>query len=420
MKADPMPAACLPKVLFLAHRVPFPPDKGDRIRTYQMLRWLSQRATVSLACLADEPVAPETVAVLNDLAERVAIVPVGGSARWLRILGSLACGGTASEGAFSSRRLASVVEAWGRDTPFHAAVASASSLVPYLQLPALRGTPAIVDLMDVDSQKWLDYAASRRWPRSWLYRLEGRRLRKIEQELPAWARGILLTSEAEKVLYRAFAPDGPIVAINNGVDLDYFRPAPPSFVPRCVFVGALDYHPNVDAACWFVREVWPLILKQRPQAQLALVGRRPTAAITELAAVTGVEVIGQVPDVRPHIRQASVVVAPLRLARGVQNKVLEALAMARATVVSPAALCGVRAQPGEHLLSATTPAEWADSVVRLFDDPALRARLGASARRYVEEQHRWERSLEPLTELMDLPPAALANHTNPVLEGAQP
>lgn len=413
-----MSAAGLPKVLFLAHRVPYPPDKGDRIRTYQMLRWLSQRAEVSLACLADEPVAAETTAVLNDLAERVAIVPIGGSARWLRVLGSLACGGTASEGAFASRRLAAIVEAWGRDTPFQAVVASASSLVPYLRLPALRQTPAIVDLMDVDSQKWLDYAASSRWPRSWLYRLEGQRLRKIEQQLPAWARGILLASDAEKALYRAFAPDGPILALNNGVDLDYFRPAAPAFAPRCVFVGALDYRPNVDAACWFVREVWPLLRERCPQAQLALVGRRPAAAVTELAAVPGVEVIGQVPDVRPHVRAASVVVVPLRLARGVQNKVLEALAMARATVASPAALCGVRAQPGKHLLSAETPAEWVEAVMRLFNDPALRADLGTAARRYVEEQHRWERSLEPLAGLIGLPPVAAASPPTPVLEGA--
>jgi sugar transferase (PEP-CTERM/EpsH1 system associated) len=395
-----------PDVLFLAHRVPYPPDKGDRIRSFQILRWLSRRAAVHLACLADEPVAPAAAEVLAHTVERLTIVPLGRRARWARALGALALGGTATEGAFASRPLARVVEAWGRATRFHVALASASSMVPYLRLAALRETPAVVDLVDVDSQKWLDYAAASRPPRAWLYGLEGRRLRRVERELPTWARGVLLSSEAEKALYGEFAAAGRVVAVNNGVDLEYFQPAAPVAEPRCVFVGALDYRPNVDAACWFCREVWPSILQRRPEARLSLVGRRPTAAVNELARGAGVEVVGQVPDVRPYVAGASVAVVPLRLARGVQNKVLEALAMARATVASPAALCGVRAQPGQHLLAASTPAEWVEAVLRLFDDVDLRARLGAAGRRYVEEQHRWERCLEPLAGLLELPDAA--------------
>ena len=248
-----------PNVLFLAHRVPYPPDKGDRIRSFQVLRWLSQRAAVHLACLADEPVAPADYEMLRGTVERVSIVPVGRWSRWSRIFGSLACGGTATEGAFASSALRAVVESWGREKRFHVALASASSMVPYLRLPCLRETPAVVDLVDVDSQKWLDYAESSRWPRSWLYRLEGRRLRQLERQLPTWARGVLLSSEAEKTLYRGFAAEGSILAVNNGVDLEYFQPAPLAVEPRCVFVGALDYRPNVDAACWFCREVWPLV-----------------------------------------------------------------------------------------------------------------------------------------------------------------
>ena len=401
-----MPAGARPDVLFLAHRVPYPPDKGDRIRSFQILRWLSRRAAVHLACLADEPVAPVVYETLRRTVERLSIVPLGRWSRWARAFGSLALGGTATEGAFASRALARVVEGWGRETRFHVALASASSVVPYLRLPALRGTPAVVDLVDVDSQKWLDYAAAGRPPRSWLHRLEGRRLRRVEQELPGWARGILLSSEAEKALYREFTSGGRVVALNNGVDLEYFRPAAPAAEPRCVFVGALDYRPNVDAACWFCREVWPLIVQRRSEARLALVGRQPTAAVNELARIAGVEVVGQVPDVRPHVAGASVAVVPLRIARGVQNKVLEALAMARATVASPAALCGVRARPGRDLLAATTPSEWVEAVLRLFDDADLRGRLGAAGRRYVEEQHRWERCLQPLADLLELPEAA--------------
>jgi sugar transferase (PEP-CTERM/EpsH1 system associated) len=355
-----------------------------------------------LACLADEPVAPSVRQELDRLADRVAIIPVSRWSRPVRALGSLTFGRTATEGAFASRALAATLDAWGRQTRFHACFVTASSMVPYLRLPALRDTPAVIDLVDVDSQKWLDYSAVSRGPRAWLYRLEGRRLRALETPLPTWARGVLLSSTAEVSLYRSFAAAGPVHAINNGVDLDYFRPAPPVGGARCVFVGALDYRPNIDAACWFCREVWPLIVAKRPEARFTLVGRRPVPAIQQLGRLPGVDLVGQVPDVRPYVSEATVVVAPLRIARGVQNKVLEALAMAKATVVSPAALGGVRAVPGQHLLAATSPAEWVDAICRVFDDAELRAALGAAGRKYVETHHTWEKCLQPLVNILGL------------------
>jgi sugar transferase (PEP-CTERM/EpsH1 system associated) len=389
-------------VLYLVHRVPYPPDKGDRIRAYHLLRWLAPRTDVYLACLADEPVTAEVTGALRSMVREVAVVPVGGWSRRFRILRSLVCGRTATEGAFASRELAETVTDWAQRVDFDACLTSASSMVPYLRLPALRNTPAVVDLVDVDSQKWFDYAAASWGPRAWLYRLEGRRLRRMERPLPTWARGVLLTSEAEVNLYRQFAADGPIYSVNNGVDLEYFQPAPPAGGARCVFVGALDYRPNVDAAIWFCREVLPDIRRRRPEVRVALVGRKPVSAVHELGHLPGVEVVGQVPDVRPHVAGATVVVAPLRIARGVQNKVLEALAMAKATVASPAALGGVKATPGRHLLAATTPAEWTESVLRLFNDDAFRTALGAAGRRYVEGQHSWESCLQPLEGILGL------------------
>jgi sugar transferase (PEP-CTERM/EpsH1 system associated) len=402
-----------PEILYVAHRVPYPPDKGDRIRTYQILRWLASRATVHLACLADEAVDPAASAALGRLAERVAIVPIGARSRWTGALGSLLCGRTATEGAFASRALSALLETWGREKQFTVAIGSASSVAPYLRLPSLRATPAVIDLMDVDSQKWFDYAASSGWPRSWLYLLEGRRLRRMEQELCTWSAGLVLSSTAEETLFRETVGDGPVHAVNNGVDLDYFHALDASSEPRCVFVGALDYRPNVDAACWFCREVWPLVRQRRSDATVALVGRRPAPAVCELADIPGVEVVGAVPDVRPAMSRASVVVAPLRIARGVQNKVLEGLAVAKSVVASPAALCGVKARPGEHLLAASTPAEWVAAICRLFESPDLRASLGVAGRNYVEANHRWERCLEPLGPLLTLSP--IANGDAPAL-----
>jgi sugar transferase (PEP-CTERM/EpsH1 system associated) len=389
-----------PRILYLAHRVPYPPDKGDRIRAFHLLRFLARRAAVYLACLADEPVAPEIRRALERYCARVAIVPLGDYTRWARALGALVGGRTISEGAFHSPALVRQLQGWAWVTSFHAAVASASSLVPYLRLEALRDVPAVIDLMDVDSQKWFDYAAASRGPRAWVYRREGHRLRRLEQTLPTWARAVTLVSEAEAALYRRFGQPRGVHAISNGVDLDYFRPEDRPAEPACVFVGALDYRPNVDAACWFCREVWPEIHRLHPQAALWLVGRRPVRAVQRLAQMPGVEVVGQVPDVRPYLARAAGVVVPLRIARGLQNKVLEALAMGKAVVASPASLAALTARPNVHLLTASTPREWVEAVGRVLWDPALRQRLGAAGRRHVEEHHHWDRCLEPFGALL--------------------
>src|SRR5262249_39615307 len=151
----------------------------------------------------------------------------------------------------------------------------------------------------------LDYAAASHGPRRWLYRTEGHRLRKLEQAMPAWVRGVTLVSAAEVSLFRSFAENGPVHAIGNGVDLDYFQPSPPADESNCVFVGALDYRPNVDGACWFCREVWPELRRRCPEARFQLVGRKPAPTVHRLAALPGVEVIGQVPDVRPYLARSA-------------------------------------------------------------------------------------------------------------------
>jgi polysaccharide biosynthesis protein PslH len=394
---------CRPPILYLTHRVPYPPDKGDRIRAFHLLRSLSRRAAVHLACLADEPPDPGAIAALRPHCERVAVIGLGRWGRGARALGALARGRTATEGAFHSPDLEATLRRWARQTRFHAALASASSLVPYPRLEELRDVPAVIDLVDVDSQKWLDYAAADRGPRAWLYRTEGRRLRRLERGLPDWARAVTLVSEAEAELYRRFRPAGAVHAITNGVDLETFRPDPSAPEQGCVFVGALDYRPNVDGAVWFCRDIWPAIRRRHPRATISLVGRRPAAAVRRLGREPGVELIGPVPDVRPHLAGAAVAVVPLRIARGVQNKVLEALAMGKAVVASPQALAGLRAEPGVHALAASTPHEWAEAVSRLLEDEALRRGLGSAGRRYVEEHHRWETCLGPFAPLLGLP-----------------
>jgi sugar transferase (PEP-CTERM/EpsH1 system associated) len=386
-----------PRVLYLTHRVPFPPDKGDRIRNYHVLRELAKRGRVWLACLADEPVPDPTRAALTKLCERVAVVPVSGKRRWLRAGWSLLVGRSLTEGAFREPELDTTLSAWVPEAGFAAAVVSASSLAPYLRRNGLEKLPGIVDLVDVDSQKWLDFAASAKPHKRWLYKLEGRRVRKLERKLAETAKTVTIVSRAECDVFDSFTRPGRGTVATNGVDLDYFRPQPDTpTVPACAFVGAMDYLPNVDGAVWFARDIWPRIRDKYPTAEFRVIGRKPAPAVAKLAELPGVVVTGSVPDVRPFVASAAVAVCPIRIARGLQNKVLEAMAMAKPTVAAPAAIAALGVTVGTHVLSPTTPDDWVRDVCELFDNPTRGEQLGRAAREYVEGHHHWDRCLKPL------------------------
>lgn len=386
-----------PRILYLTHRVPFPPDKGDRIRNFQILRQLAKRSRIWLASLADEPVTADAARILKELCEEVAIVPLHRRLRWVRAAISVARGRSLSEGAFAEPAMRTVLRDWTASAPFDVAVASASSVAPYLR-DVLPRTPAVIDVMDVDSQKWFDFAEHKSGPKRWLYRLEGRRVRKLERDLPRWAKAVSLVSRAEADLFESIAGPGTALAAACGVDLEYFQPRDVPEQPACVFVGALDYLPNVDAVTWFANHVWMRIRERHPAAAFWLVGRNPSPSLQKLTTMPGVKLIGQVPDVRPHLAAAAIAVIPLRIARGMQNKVLEACAMAKATVASPAALAALAAQPGTHLLSATTADEWVEAISGLLANADRRRELGQSGKQFVETEHNWERCLAPLVE----------------------
>jgi sugar transferase (PEP-CTERM/EpsH1 system associated) len=396
MATDPKP-----RLLYVAHRVPYPPDKGDRIRNYHLLRQLAERADVSLACLADEPVSAATLAELNRLCRDVAIVPVTKWGRRLRAGMSLLAGRSLSEGAFRSPELRARIADWHGARPFAAAVVSASSLAPYLRRDGLEAVPGFVDVVDCDGQKWDDFANAVTGPKRRLYRLEAKRVRALERDAASWAAACTLVSRAEADLFDRTCGPGSATVATNGVDLDYFRPTAAAESVACAFVGALDYLPNVDAAVWFANEIWPRVRAHHPAAEFRVIGRKPDPAVVRLGQMPGVVVVGPVPDVRPYVASAAVSVVPMRLSRGLQNKVLESLAMGRATVAAPPALAAIRAVPGRDLVKAESADEWVTAVCHLFDDPSERKRLGESGRRFVETNHEWATALAPLTELID-------------------
>lgn len=393
------------KILYLVHRTPYPPNRGDRIRSYHLLDYMAARAEVHLAFLAHTPPEPETLAVLQDRCARVAAVAVEPRRRWLRAAIRFAAGGTATEGLFASPRLRQTLRRWTDETRFDAVLVFCSSMVQYLDLPGLADVPVVIDLVDVDSQKWFDYAEHARGPKRWGFAAEGRRLRRLERSLPEAAAAITLVSQPEVDLYHRFCPADCVHAIGNGVDLAYFRPwrsEDEATTPTCVFVGALDYRANLDGITWFAERVWPAVRRRLPEARFLLVGGNPGRTARRLGAMPGVELVGEVPDVRPYLAAATLSVVPLRVARGVQNKVLESLAMGKAVIASPQSVEGLALEPGEHVCLAATEQEWSDGVVTLLADADRRAQLGRAGRAEVERRYCWDRQLEPLGALLGL------------------
>jgi sugar transferase (PEP-CTERM/EpsH1 system associated) len=394
------------KLLFLAHRAPYPPNRGDRIRTYHLLRHLAQEYQVYLGALLDEPLDDAGQAILRELTAEMALVPLGKRSRWLRAAWSLTSGRTATEGLFESPELRRQVRTWAGRIDFDAVFAFCSSMAPYAFVPELVDVPLIVDLIDVDSQKWFDYADQAGGLKRQLFALEGHRVRELERRIVDRAQAVTLVSHAEADLFRRHCPNDKTHAVMNGVDLDYFRPDFPVQQPRpnqCVFVGVLDYRANVESLVWFCREVWPLVRRQKPDAVFAIVGKNPVPAIRQLATQPGIRLVGEVPDVRPYIAESRFSVAPLLVARGIQNKVLEAMAMATPVVASPQALEGLLAQPPRDLLVARGASEWLTAIDQLFAPSSAAADIGQAARRFTERTHRWDTTLAVASSLIEQP-----------------
>jgi sugar transferase (PEP-CTERM/EpsH1 system associated) len=269
--------------------------------------------------------------------------------------------------------------------------------------------PTVIDFVDVDSAKWTQYAPKHRWPMSWLYRREGEYLLDYERKMAAQADRSFFVTEAEVALFTSLAPECGVrvEAMCNGVDADYFSPDPFRSSPfqidqpvvqsttsnhreiPIVFTGAMDYWPNVDAVTWFAKEVLPGLLQRRPEARFYIVGRSPTPDVLALASEQ-IVVTGTVPDVRPYLQHAGVVVAPLRLARGIQNKILEAMAMERPVIASAECAAAVDAVKGSELLTATSAAEFITAIDTQLANPELAIQIGHAARARVIARYSWE------------------------------
>ena len=398
-----------PPLLYLTHRIPYPPNKGDKVRSFNILRQLSRTHRVWLGTFVDHRDDLQHVATLKQWCEQVCAIPIEPRIRRIASLRGLLRGEALSLPYYSSPRLAEWVARTIGEHDIRAAVAFSGPMAQYLDMPGLQRR--VIDFCDVDSAKWAQYAPEHRWPMSWLYRREGERLLAFERQAAAQVDASLFVTEAEAELFRHAAPEAAscVGVMQNGVDADFFSPAnagkspyPPGG-PVIVFSGAMDYWPNLDAVTWFATELLPRIRQTVPDACFWIVGMNPAPAVQALAG-EGVAVTGTVPDVRPYIAHADVVVAPLRIARGIQNKVLEAMAMARPVVVSADSATGLAARPGQDCEIARDGDDTVRHVLALLADPARGSTMGAAARTCVVDHYSWQAHLAQLDALLRPPP----------------
>lgn len=396
-------------VLFLAHRIPYPPDKGDKIRSWHMLAHLAKRHTVHLGCFVDDADDMKHLPLLEDLCGSVQALPLRATTAKLRALPALLRGHALSVDYYRDVRMAAWVDWTLRHKTIAGTLLFSSPMAQYV-LPRLNVAGRVVmDFVDVDSDKWRQYAAAKAWPLSWLYNREYRRLLAFERHVAAAVHTSVFVSPKEAELFQTLAPEAAsrVSHLNNGVDAGYFSPNAayenpfPADQKAIVFTGAMDYWANADAVEWFAKAVFPAILTVEANAQFVIVGGRPTAAVQALAGLPHVTVTGRVPDVRPYLAHGAAVVCPLRIARGIQNKVLEGMAMARPVVATPAAFEGIDAAPGTHVLIADGAEAFAAQVLavlqgRVADD------FGAAARQVVLERYSWDLSLQQLGQLLGL------------------
>jgi sugar transferase (PEP-CTERM/EpsH1 system associated) len=384
------------KVLFLVHRIPYPPDKGDKIRSWRLLNFLRQYFDVALGYFVDDPADHKHTAYLQELCAQVKAVSLSPRLARLKSMRGLLSGEALTFPYYRSGEMAAWV-AEQRAGGVAAEIVFSSSMAQYLDGVT---APTFVDMVDADSAKWSQYAETKPFPMSWVYRREGAVLAKAEAAITRTATATFLITPPEADIIRAYegANAQAIDWYMNGVDTEYFDPAaefaPAPKAPDLIFSGAMDYWANADAVIWFADKVWPQLLARKPDITLAIVGARPTKGVQKLAELTGIEVTGRVEDMRSWLAAAKVSIAPLRIARGVQNKVLEAMAMGKPVVASPGAYAGIVAEEGQHLFVREEPAEITATILSLLENAEQRVEMGEKARAHVVSTYGWEAQLE--------------------------
>ncbi len=383
------------KILYLCHRFPFPPKRGGKIRPFNTIKHLSQRHQVTVASIARSDHEAKEGEGLAKYCAQYEMGRVREPIQLLRMVARLPTAAPSSMGYFYSSELAKRVGQLLARERFDLIFVHCSSVAQYVA--DVSGIPKILDFGDMDSQKWLEYARFKPFPMSLGYRLEGLKLARAEQQLASRFDMCTTTTHAE---WRTLESYGTCVASDwfaNGVDSEYFSPSDETYdADTIAFVGRMDYYPNQECMVDFCATTLPLLQAKRPALKLLIVGANPAPAVLRLGKLPGVTVTGSVPDVRPYLQRSAVAVAPLNIARGTQNKILEAMALGVPVIVSRVAAGGVDALDQEHFLVASTPDEYATAIHRVIENPDERRRLALAGRARILSNHAWERSMQRL------------------------
>jgi sugar transferase (PEP-CTERM/EpsH1 system associated) len=385
------------RILFLSQRVPYPPNRGDKITTWRIVERFARVHRVHCIAFAHGEEDEQAAGELRRRGIPTETAPYRAGRAKLKALPLLLGSRPLTLGVFGSYRLQGMVDRAIGDCDLAYAYSSSMGafLVPHSSVPR------IMHMAELDSDKWRQYAERVRGPMRWVYARERRTLLLFERRVATSFDMNVLCTPLEQAIFEREIPHAPSMVLRNGVDLAYYRPRPEEALPdRLVFVGVMDYLPNVDGCVHFVKKVLPALRAARPNVRLAIVGSRPTPQVQALGQEQGVEVAGFVSDTRDWLARASVSIAPLRIARGIQNKVLEAFAMGLPVVGTTSATQGVEAIAGKHFLLADSAEEQAQAILSLLADRDKARAIGAAARRFVEERYDWEVTLRPLDELL--------------------
>lgn len=388
------------KILFVCHRLPFPPKRGGKIRPFNIIRHLTESGhSVTVGSLARSEEELEEGRPLSEYCDKLHVGQINTVAAVAHMVGRLPTFEPSSMGYFYSRSLHKEIREELQQNRYDLVFVHCSSAAQYVN--SAIGVPSILDFGDMDSQKWLDYSTYRRFPLSAGYWLEGTKLCRAEKRLAVRFDLSTCTTQAELETLRGFDAAQRTDWFPNGVDAEFFSPTDDRYDPNQIcFIGRMDYYPNQQAMLDFCDSVLPLVKARRPETKLTIVGAEPSAKIRKLAEKPGITVTGTVPDVRDYVRRSALSVAPLAIARGTQNKILESMAMGVPVICSKNAAGGVDAVPGKHLLVGESPERYADNITRLLESEDERHQLSIAARQRVLSSHSWPASLTKVDEIV--------------------
>ena len=403
-----------PPLLYIAHRIPYPPNKGDKIRTFNEIRFLSRHFKIDLVALVDDPEDFQYRDSLKRFCREVHLFRLNRNMALVKGFFSLISGASISQGYFGHSGARKKVAALLSSRRYRGIVCFSSPCAGLLpSWFSLETGRTVMDFCDVDSLKWRQYAATCRGPVKWIYRLEARRLRQYEIQVSKDFDASVFVSRAEADLFRRLTPFcDKVHAVSNGVDHAFFTPVKdrPSAGWKngrpmvLMFPGAMDYHANVQGVSWFASRVMPTLArrleKEGMTVRFDIVGKNPVPEVRALAEKGCVRVTGYVEDIRPYYRAADVVVIPLQVARGIQNKVLEAMAMGRPVVATPQSIEGIGAVENIHFRAAANADAFVEAVLGLARNPETGRQMGEKARTFIEETFSWDGCLAPLLRII--------------------